>query len=143
MDNRSREEFGRQAAAMATAPAFQDETALLRIVSAMALTLDQRVLEIACGPGIVAQAVAPVIGMIPGLMHAHNGYKSGGLKGGVVWGVDAYTGYSLESKTFNAEHMKYGLYPLAGGIIASMLASKLGLNKYVSRIPIVGKKIKI
>lgn len=62
MDNLSREEFGRQAAAMATAPAFQDEQALQRIITAMALSLDQRVLEIACGPGIVAQAVAPLVG---------------------------------------------------------------------------------
>lgn len=62
MHERIREEFGRQAAAMSEAPFFKDDQALQRIVAAMALSRDMRVLEVACGPGIVAQAVAPLAG---------------------------------------------------------------------------------
>lgn len=62
MNKRVREEFGRQASAMSAATFFKDEQALQRMVAAMALSPDQRVLEIACGPGIVAQAVAPLAG---------------------------------------------------------------------------------
>ena len=61
MDERIREEFGRQAAAMSEATFFNDDQALQRIITAMALTGKERALEVACGPGIVAQALAPLV----------------------------------------------------------------------------------
>lgn len=61
MDKRVREEFGRQAAAMSEATFFNDDQALQRIIAAMSLTGEERALEVACGPGIVAQAVAPLV----------------------------------------------------------------------------------
>ena len=33
--------------------------------------------------------------------------------------------------------------PLAGGIVISMLGSKLGVNKYVSKVPVIGKKVRL
>jgi ubiquinone/menaquinone biosynthesis C-methylase UbiE len=55
------EEFGRQAARMASAPAFQDALTLRRIGAALGPSPAGRVLEIACGPGLVAEAIAPLV----------------------------------------------------------------------------------
>jgi ubiquinone/menaquinone biosynthesis C-methylase UbiE len=52
-------EFGRQAANMDAAPAFKEEQTLRRIRAALGTAPVGRVLEIACGPGIVAEAIAP------------------------------------------------------------------------------------
>ena len=56
-----RTEFGRQAANMASAPAFKEEQTLRRISAALGPAPVGRVLEIACGPGIVAEAIAPLV----------------------------------------------------------------------------------
>ena len=62
MVDQTRQEFSRQAAAMAASSAFNDERTLQRIGSALAATGHDRVLEVACGPGIVAAAIAPRVG---------------------------------------------------------------------------------
>jgi ubiquinone/menaquinone biosynthesis C-methylase UbiE len=59
MSDQILKEFGRQAAVMATAPAFNEERTLSLITDAMGPPPVDRVLEVACGPGIVAQAIAP------------------------------------------------------------------------------------
>jgi len=61
MAEQTQEEFGRQAALMASAPAFQDAQTLRRISLALGQAPVGRVLEIACGPGIVAEAIAPLV----------------------------------------------------------------------------------
>jgi ubiquinone/menaquinone biosynthesis C-methylase UbiE len=53
-----REEFARQADAMANAVLFNDQTVLARIRDAAKLTPGSRVLDVACGPGIVVEALA-------------------------------------------------------------------------------------
>ena len=59
-------EFSRQAAAMATAAIFNDANVLARIRDAARLTQSSRVLDVACGPGIVAEALAPGAGEVVG-----------------------------------------------------------------------------
>lgn len=53
-----REEFARQADSMANAPLFNDETVLARIREAAKLAPSSRVLDVACGPGIVVEVLA-------------------------------------------------------------------------------------
>lgn len=57
-DNRIVEEFSRQAESIATAAVFNDETILERIREAARLTPAARVLDVACGPGIVVEHLA-------------------------------------------------------------------------------------
>jgi SAM-dependent methyltransferase len=59
-------EFSRQAAAMATAAIFNDANVLARIRDAGRLTASSRVLDVACGPGIVAEALATAAGEVVG-----------------------------------------------------------------------------
>jgi ubiquinone/menaquinone biosynthesis C-methylase UbiE len=61
MVEKMQEEFGRQAANMAAAPAFKEEQTLRHISSALGPAPVGRVLEVACGPGIVANAIAPLV----------------------------------------------------------------------------------
>ena len=56
--HRIQEEFTRQADTMAAAAVFTDQEILDRIRQAAALTPRSRVLDLACGPGIVAEALA-------------------------------------------------------------------------------------
>ena len=60
MDNSEqvREEFARQAEAMATAPAFNAAHAVERTVQAASVTSETHVLDVGCGPGIVVEALA-------------------------------------------------------------------------------------
>ena len=59
-------EFSRQAAVMATAAIFNDATILARIRDAGRLTAASRVLDVACGPGIVVEALARSAGEVVG-----------------------------------------------------------------------------
>jgi ubiquinone/menaquinone biosynthesis C-methylase UbiE len=54
-----RGEFSRQADAMASAALFNDQAILARIREAAHATPNARILDVACGPGIVVEALAP------------------------------------------------------------------------------------
>src|ERR1700756_134901 len=53
------DQFTRQATVFSTAPAISDEDALRMIVEAARPTPDDRLLDVACGPGLVVCAFAP------------------------------------------------------------------------------------
>jgi len=61
-DQLIRSEFSRQADVMAQAAIFNDANVLARICDAGRLTRSSRVLDVACGPGIVVEALARVAG---------------------------------------------------------------------------------
>jgi ubiquinone/menaquinone biosynthesis C-methylase UbiE len=61
MVNQIREEFSRQAKAMSQAAAFNETEILQRITAVLGCAPDEHLLEIACGPGILAEAVAPLV----------------------------------------------------------------------------------
>jgi ubiquinone/menaquinone biosynthesis C-methylase UbiE len=60
-------EFARQADSMANAPAFRNRTVLERMAALVAACPGQRVLDLACGPGIVAEVVAPFASELVGV----------------------------------------------------------------------------
>ncbi|MDP2242234.1 MAG: methyltransferase domain-containing protein [Burkholderiales bacterium] len=61
-----RREFSQQAEAMSKAALFNDAGILNRIREAAQLTRQSRVLDVACGPGIVVEALAPAAGEVVG-----------------------------------------------------------------------------
>ncbi len=65
--SRIRTEFTRQAESMAAAPAFTDADVLARVVSAVAPTPAMAILDVGCGPGILAVSLARVAGEVVGL----------------------------------------------------------------------------
>ena len=58
------EEFTRQADTLARAPVFTDEALLARMCAAVPLSHGTRVLDVASGPGLVAKALAPDVGLV-------------------------------------------------------------------------------
>jgi SAM-dependent methyltransferase len=68
-DHRDRilEQFTRQAAPFAGAPAIRDEEALRRVVAQTGAGPADTVLDVACGPGIVACAFARVVRRVTGI----------------------------------------------------------------------------
>jgi len=66
MGDRIRIEFSRQAGPMSSAPAFQAGAAE-RLLAAVRRVAPRRVLDLACGPGIVAEAVAPFVPEVIGV----------------------------------------------------------------------------
>src|SRR5262245_52512858 len=65
-DQLIRSEFSRQAGAMGEAAIFNDANVLARICDAGRLTWTSRVLDVACGPGIVVEALARSAGEVVG-----------------------------------------------------------------------------
>jgi SAM-dependent methyltransferase len=55
------DQFTRQAVPFSTAPGIRDEVALQRLVAASGAGADDTVLDVACGPGLVVCAFAPVV----------------------------------------------------------------------------------
>ena len=64
---RIQQEFSRQAKQMASASAFHEKGAIERILAALAYSRVNRVLDVACGPGIVAEAIAPRVRRVAGI----------------------------------------------------------------------------
>ncbi len=52
------DQFTQQAVPFSTAPGIRDEAALQLLVASSGVTLDERVLDVACGPGLVVRAFA-------------------------------------------------------------------------------------
>jgi ubiquinone/menaquinone biosynthesis C-methylase UbiE len=61
------DQFTRQATVFSTAPSITDEDALRRIVEAARPTPDDRLLDVACGPGLVVCAFAPHVRAATGI----------------------------------------------------------------------------
>jgi len=62
-----RDEFTRQADTMTASAVFTDQEILTRIRDAAGLTPQSRVLDLACGPGIVTAALSPYAGAVTAL----------------------------------------------------------------------------
>jgi ubiquinone/menaquinone biosynthesis C-methylase UbiE len=60
-------EFTRQAMQMASAPAFRAQAELGRLVKALGNASSDRVLDLACGPGILAEVLAPHVREVVGI----------------------------------------------------------------------------
>ncbi len=65
--DRIQQEFTRQAKHMASASAFHEKGAIERMVIALGDSAADRVLDVACGPGIVAEAIAPHVRAVSGI----------------------------------------------------------------------------
>lgn len=63
----ARDEFGRQAEAMASAPAFTSEAVLGRFREALGAKTGGQVLDLACGPGILSAGLAPQADLLVGV----------------------------------------------------------------------------
>ena len=61
------DQFSRQAVPFSTAPAIRDERALQLLVDAAGTAADDTVLDVACGPGLVACAFARVVRQVTGI----------------------------------------------------------------------------
>jgi len=67
MNGLIQDEFGRQAAPMASAPAFTEARGLTNLLAALGAPPLGRILDVACGPGIVAEAIAPYASKVVGV----------------------------------------------------------------------------
>jgi ubiquinone/menaquinone biosynthesis C-methylase UbiE len=67
MEDQTQKEFTRQAKQMAAAAAFQARPVLEWLVGAAGSSASDRVLDLACGPGIVAEAMAPHVRQLVGI----------------------------------------------------------------------------
>jgi ubiquinone/menaquinone biosynthesis C-methylase UbiE len=67
MKRQRQDEFSRQAEHMASAPAFRAEADLQRLVKSLGDCSSHAVLDLACGPGIVAEAIAPHVRHVIGI----------------------------------------------------------------------------
>jgi SAM-dependent methyltransferase len=66
-DETTVDQFTRQAAGFASSETMNDEAAMSLLIEALDLSPGDSVLDVACGPGIVAVALAPVAGSVVGI----------------------------------------------------------------------------
>jgi ubiquinone/menaquinone biosynthesis C-methylase UbiE len=66
-ENEIQSEFTRQAKQMASAPAFHTQAVLERLRQAVGASPSDRILDLACGPGIVAETVSPHVREVVGI----------------------------------------------------------------------------
>ncbi len=67
LKNRIQSEFTRQAKQISSSSVFNAESVIRRLVQAVGSAASERVLDVACGPGIVAEALAPLVREIVGI----------------------------------------------------------------------------
>jgi len=73
------DQFTRQAVPFATAPSIRDEAALRTVVDGSGAGRDDTVLDVACGPGILACAFARVARHVTGIDLTKDGSRGYGL----------------------------------------------------------------
>jgi ubiquinone/menaquinone biosynthesis C-methylase UbiE len=94
MKDTIRSEFTRQAEPMASAASFHAASDMLRLVKAVRSAAPARLLDVACGPGIVAEALSPYVQELIGM--------------------DATPGMiRLAQKRFNEAHLLNGCFQVA------------------------------
>ena len=81
--------------------------------------------------------LAVVAGFIPPALGVWNRRNSVNEMGNYM--VAGFTGIDPGTGQFNASALRYGLMPVAAGFLVHMFASKLGINRAISRanIPFV------
>ncbi len=89
MHKRIQSEFSRQARQMDSAPAFRSRDVVERLADALGSSASGIVLDLACGPGIVAKAIAPRVREVVGIdltaemiMLANERFKKAGIDNG-------------------------------------------------------------
>lgn len=77
--------------------------------------------------------LAIVGGIVPGLAYTWQGWQSSGFTGAMNNLSGAYTGYNPTTHTWSINTMRWGTFPLLGGIFVHKIASALGVNKAIAR----------
>ena len=83
--------------------------------------------------------LAVVAGFAPGATYAINGFKAGGVTGGLNNLAYAYGGFDAANGKFNMAGLYRGTIPAVGGFLIHMIASRMGVNRALASagIPII------
>ena len=81
--------------------------------------------------------LATVAGFGAAIMPSVQAAIAGNLEGAADMFVSGLTGYSYTKQNFDIMRLKRGLLPIMIGGVASMAASKLGINARLRDIPFV------
>jgi hypothetical protein len=65
------------------------------------------------------------------------------LKGVATDAVASFAGYDINSGQWNWTWLKGGLIPVAAGVLTSKLMTMLGVNRYMRRVPLIGRRVKL
>jgi len=93
-------------------------------------------------------SLAITAGVVASLLSANRNNAFGQIMSGDVMGglqnlareiVVNYTGYDYVARGWNFGRLIEGYVPIITGVVAHKLASALGVNRYFSKIPIIGK----
>lgn len=84
-------------------------------------------------------ALGIVAGFAPGVMHVATAFQQAGPAWALNKASVVYLGYDPNSGQFNPGWMKWGTYPLIGGLILHKVASMLGVNRMLAQagVPII------
>lgn len=73
--------------------------------------------------------------------------QKGDIQGYLNWvmkdGMMATIGVDPTTKTFDLNRMWAGTFPIVIGALGSKAMTMLGVNRYMSKLPIIGKRVKL
>jgi SAM-dependent methyltransferase len=123
-DQRERilDQFTRQAAPFASAPSIRDEKALQLVVAETGVGADDRVLDVACGPGLLACAFARVardvvgIDLVPAMLDQARSHQAALALGNVIWRLGDVEPLPFEDASFDVVTCRYAVHHFANPI---------------------------
>lgn len=110
------DQFTRQAAPFASAPAIRDESALELVVAETGAGADDRVLDVACGPGLLACAFARVarqlvgIDLVPAMLDQARSHQAALGLGNVNWQLGDVDPLPFEEASFDVVTCRYAIH---------------------------------
>jgi len=84
--------------------------------------------------------ILPLLGLGMGLAKPVEMVIMGDMPGALAEAGARFTGYNYQSKQFDAMYaLMNGWLPFLAGVGGHMVAQKLGVNRYMRKIPVIGK----
>lgn len=88
--------------------------------------------------------ILPLIGMVAPMVDPIKLAISGNFEGALAETGSRVTGYNFQSKTFVPMYAVERFWlPFIAGIVGHKLAQKSGVNRYMSKLPMIGKMVQL
>ena len=88
--------------------------------------------------------VLPLVGLAAAVAKPVQLAIEGNYEGAFAETGARFTGYNYQSKVFDWKYALFnGYLPIVLGAVGSKIATKLGVNKAIAKIPMIGKYIKL
>lgn len=88
--------------------------------------------------------ILPMVGLASGMIPSAGLAMQGNYSSALAELGARYAGYNFENKIFNPQYaLINGWLPFIAGVAGHMVASKLGVNRAIAKVPMIGKWVEL